>query len=183
MIFRYAKVLTGLDLKNCRKWNPFLEVILNIVFSSYMFFFLFLSNYFWHLQIHYDRIGKDGIFSHKEITVLYIPDLSDCLPSIDSWRDQWLAHKKAVAERERLQALKREVWRKQYVFYKQNVNTKQDESLNLSGTLFSLSYIVSFFFFSFCRSRVKRKKLQKVIYYFWMRYGLEGRYFCLRLFV
>ncbi|KAI3713942.1 hypothetical protein L1987_72530 [Smallanthus sonchifolius] len=80
---RYAKELTGLDLKNCRKWNPFLE-------------------------IHYDRIGKDGLFSHKEITVLYIPDLSDCLPSIDAWRDQWLAHKKAIAERERLHALKRE---------------------------------------------------------------------------
>ncbi|KAI3812370.1 hypothetical protein L1987_17077 [Smallanthus sonchifolius] len=80
---RYAKELTGLDLKNCRKWNPFLE-------------------------IHYDRIGKDGLFSHKEITVLYIPDLSDCLPSIDAWRDQWLAHKKAIAEREHLHALKRE---------------------------------------------------------------------------
>ncbi|KAK9076282.1 hypothetical protein SSX86_004615 [Deinandra increscens subsp. villosa] len=82
-VSRYAKELTGLDLKNCQNWNPFLE-------------------------IHYDRIGKDGFFSHKEITVLYIPDLSDCLPSIDAWRDQWLAHKKAVAERERLHALKRE---------------------------------------------------------------------------
>ncbi|KAI7724710.1 hypothetical protein M8C21_004587 [Ambrosia artemisiifolia] len=59
-------------------------------------------------DIHYDRIGKDGLFSHKEITVLYIPDLSDCLPSIDAWRDQWLAHKKAVAERERLHALEKE---------------------------------------------------------------------------
>lgn len=63
-----------------------------------------------HLQIHYDRVGKDGLFSHKEVTVLYIPDLSDCLPSIDAWRDQWLAHKKAIAERERLHALKREVY-------------------------------------------------------------------------
>ncbi|PWA84202.1 DBC1/CARP1-like protein [Artemisia annua] len=83
---RHAKNLTGLDLKNCQHWSPFLE-------------------------IHYDRVGKDGLFSHKEVTVLYIPDLSDCLPSLDAWRDQWLAHKKAVAERERLHALKKEVSR------------------------------------------------------------------------
>lgn len=82
-VSRYAKALTGLDLKNCQHWNPFLE-------------------------IHYDRIGSDGLFSHKEVTVLYVPDLSGCLPSIDAWRNQWLAHKKAVAERERLHALKRE---------------------------------------------------------------------------
>ncbi|GAU37649.1 hypothetical protein TSUD_220750 [Trifolium subterraneum] len=54
------------------------------------------------------RIGKDGFFSHKEITVLYVPDLSDCLPSLDEWRDQWLAHKKVVAERERQISLKKE---------------------------------------------------------------------------
>lgn len=63
----------------------------------------------WHLQIHYDRIGKDGLFSHKEITVIFVPDLSECLPSLDSWREQWLAHKKAVAERERQLSLRKEV--------------------------------------------------------------------------
>ncbi|XP_023769334.1 protein SHORT ROOT IN SALT MEDIUM 1 isoform X1 [Lactuca sativa] len=83
---RYAKDLTGLDLKNCQHWNPFLE-------------------------IHYDRVKKDGIFSHKEVTVLYVPDLSDCLPSADAWRDQWLSHKKAIAEREHQHALKREIAR------------------------------------------------------------------------
>ncbi|GKE31700.1 cell division cycle and apoptosis regulator protein 1, partial [Tanacetum coccineum] len=67
-VLRYAKELTGLDLKNCRHCNPFLE----------------------------------------EVTVLYIPDLSDCLPSIDAWRDQWLSNKKAIAGRECLQALKGE---------------------------------------------------------------------------
>ncbi|KAJ0719229.1 putative Cell cycle and apoptosis regulator protein [Helianthus annuus] len=83
---RHAKDITGLDLKSCQHWNPFLE-------------------------IHYDRVGKDGLFSHKEVTVLYLPDLSDCLPSVDAWRDQWLANKKAIAERERLHALKREISR------------------------------------------------------------------------
>lgn len=29
-------------------------------------------------------------FSHKEITVLYVPNLPDCLPSLDEWRDQWV---------------------------------------------------------------------------------------------
>ncbi|CAI9272666.1 unnamed protein product [Lactuca saligna] len=83
---RYAKDLTGLDLKNCQHWNPFLE-------------------------IHYDRVKKDGIFSHKEVTVLYVPDLSDCLPSTYAWRDQWLSHKKAIVEREHRYALKREIAR------------------------------------------------------------------------
>ncbi|PNY15733.1 cell division cycle and apoptosis regulator protein [Trifolium pratense] len=80
---RYTKDIIQLDLQKCQHWNRFLE-------------------------IHYDRIGKDGFFSHKEITVLYVPDLSECLPSLDEWRDQWLAHKKAVAERERQISLKKE---------------------------------------------------------------------------
>ncbi|KAK7407389.1 hypothetical protein VNO78_09269 [Psophocarpus tetragonolobus] len=80
---RYAKDVIQLDLQDCQQWNRFLE-------------------------IHYDRIGKDGFFSHKEITVLYVPDLSDCLPSLDEWRAKWLAHKKAVAEREHQLSLKKE---------------------------------------------------------------------------
>lgn len=41
--------------------------------------------------------------------MLYVPDLSDCLPSLEIWREQWLAQKKEVAERERQLALKKEV--------------------------------------------------------------------------
>ncbi|KAL7180807.1 hypothetical protein ACSBR1_039797 [Camellia fascicularis] len=82
-VVRHAKDVTQLDLKNCRHWNRFLE-------------------------IHYDKVGNDGLFSHKEVTVLYVPDLSDCLPSLEAWRDQWLAHKKAVAERESRLAFKKE---------------------------------------------------------------------------
>lgn len=79
-ILRYLKDIAQLDLAKCKHWNRFLEV-------------------------HYDRVGKDGLFSHKEITVLYVPDLSDCLPSLELWRDQWLAHKRAIVERESLQNL------------------------------------------------------------------------------
>lgn len=61
------------------------------------------------MQIHYDRVGKDGLFSHREVTVLFVPDLSDCLPSITAWREQWLSHKKAVAEREKKLSLGKEV--------------------------------------------------------------------------
>ncbi|KAL8142335.1 hypothetical protein V2J09_015367 [Rumex salicifolius] len=82
-VIRYARDVTQLDLRSCKLWNRFLEV-------------------------HYDRVGKDGLFSHKEITVLFVPDLSDCLPLLDAWREQWLAHKKGVAERERQSSLKRE---------------------------------------------------------------------------
>ncbi|XP_010666964.2 protein SHORT ROOT IN SALT MEDIUM 1 isoform X3 [Beta vulgaris subsp. vulgaris] len=75
-VLRYAKDMSHLDLQNCQNWNRFLE-------------------------IHYDRVGKDGFFSHREVTVFFVPDLSDCLPSLNAWREQWLAHKKAVAEREK----------------------------------------------------------------------------------
>lgn len=70
---------------------------------------IFNDKHFGLMQIHYDRTGKDGLFSHKEISVLYVPDLSECLPSLETWRDQWLTHKKAIAERERQLALKKEV--------------------------------------------------------------------------
>ncbi|XP_068641295.1 protein SHORT ROOT IN SALT MEDIUM 1-like [Aristolochia californica] len=72
---RCAKEAIQLDLQNCQHWNRFLE-------------------------IHYDRVGRDGLFSHKEITVLFVPNLSECLPSLDSWRSQWLAFKKVKDERE-----------------------------------------------------------------------------------
>ncbi|KAK7842461.1 cell cycle and apoptosis regulator protein 2 [Quercus suber] len=62
-VHRYAKDVTQLDLQNCHHWNRFLE-------------------------IHYDSLGKDGLLSHK-VTVLFVPDLSECLPSLDAWRDQW----------------------------------------------------------------------------------------------
>lgn len=58
--------------------------------------------FFWRLQIHYDRVGTDGVSIFKEITVLFVPDLSECLPSFDAWRTQWLAHRKVLAERDRL---------------------------------------------------------------------------------
>ncbi|XP_035540200.1 protein SHORT ROOT IN SALT MEDIUM 1-like [Juglans regia] len=80
---RHAKNITPLDLQYCCHWNRFLE-------------------------IHYDRFGSDGLFSHKEVTVLFVPDLSECLPSLEAWKDQWFAHKKAVAERERQLTLKKE---------------------------------------------------------------------------
>ncbi|KAL9261929.1 SHORT ROOT IN SALT MEDIUM 1-like protein, partial [Drosera capensis] len=60
-VIRHAKDVTQLDLQNCKHWNRFLE-------------------------IHYDRIGEDGLFSHKEVTVLFVPDLSNCLPSLDAWK-------------------------------------------------------------------------------------------------
>ncbi|CAO2822015.1 unnamed protein product, partial [Amaranthus hypochondriacus] len=82
-VLRYAKDLSHLDLQSCQHWNRFLE-------------------------IHYDRVGKDGLFSHREVTVLFVPDLSDCLPSITAWREQWLSHKKAVAEREKKLSLGKE---------------------------------------------------------------------------
>ncbi|KAI8538398.1 hypothetical protein RHMOL_Rhmol09G0099900 [Rhododendron molle] len=106
-VLRYAKDVTQLDLKNCRHWNRFLEA------CFYLWALKLLDRQIKRatcplITIHYDRVGKDGLFSHKEVTVLYVPDLSDCLPSIETWREQWLAHKKAVAERRRLLEVKKE---------------------------------------------------------------------------
>lgn len=80
---RHAKDIAHLDLKNCQQWNRFLE-------------------------IHYERVGKDGRFSHKEVTVYFVPDLSECLPSLESWREHWFTKKKDIAEREKELALSKE---------------------------------------------------------------------------
>ncbi|TVU07901.1 hypothetical protein EJB05_41277, partial [Eragrostis curvula] len=79
---RHAKESVQVDLSNCTHWNRFIEV-------------------------HYNRIGKDGLFSHKEITVLFVPNLSECLPSVDVWKNNWITYRKAKAERELL-TLKKE---------------------------------------------------------------------------
>ncbi|GJM98160.1 hypothetical protein PR202_ga15144 [Eleusine coracana subsp. coracana] len=86
---RYVKETVQIDLANCTHWNRFVEV-------------------------HYNRIGKDGLFSHKEITVLFVPNLSECLPSVDVWKNNWIAYKKAKAERDQL-TLKKEKVRAQVI--------------------------------------------------------------------
>ncbi|KAG0501713.1 hypothetical protein HPP92_001785 [Vanilla planifolia] len=80
---RCVKDIVQLDLQNCQHWNPFIE-------------------------IHYNRIGHDGLSSYKEVTVLFMPDLSECLPTIDNWQSQWLAHRQEIAEREQRHTSKKE---------------------------------------------------------------------------
>lgn len=80
---RCTKEVVQVDLTNCLKWNPFLE-------------------------IHYDRVGKDGLCSYREITFLFLPDLESCLPSLDVWRSQWISRREAKVEREREELLKKE---------------------------------------------------------------------------
>uniref|UniRef100_J3MF26 EF-hand domain-containing protein n=1 Tax=Oryza brachyantha TaxID=4533 RepID=J3MF26_ORYBR len=74
---RHVKELVQVDLSNCNQWNRFLE-------------------------IHYNRVGKDGLFSHKEITVLFVPNLSECLPPVDLWKNNWIAYRKSRTEKEQL---------------------------------------------------------------------------------
>lgn len=62
-----------------------------------------------NMQVHYNRIGKDGLFSHKEVTVLFVPNLSECLPSADMWKNNWIAYRKSKAEREQLTMKKEKV--------------------------------------------------------------------------
>jgi len=81
-------------LRNCSLLN-FYSIEDNLFFDAW--------------QIHYERVGKDGRFSHKEVTVYFVPDLSECLPSLESWREHWFTKKKDIAERERELALSKEV--------------------------------------------------------------------------
>lgn len=69
-------------------------VIISMMFKFYLAYFICFC------QIHYDRVGKDGFFSHKEVTVFYVPNLSECLPSLDQWRGQWLTHKEKTEREE-----------------------------------------------------------------------------------
>ncbi|VAH90098.1 unnamed protein product [Triticum turgidum subsp. durum] len=74
---RCTKELVQIDLSNCTHWNHFLEV-------------------------HYNRIGKDGLFSHKEITVLFVPNLSECIPSVELWKKTWITYRNSKVDREKL---------------------------------------------------------------------------------
>ncbi|RWR79642.1 cell division cycle and apoptosis regulator protein 1 isoform X2 [Cinnamomum micranthum f. kanehirae] len=80
---RCAKEVVQVDLTNCLRWRPFLE-------------------------IHYDRVGKDGLSGYKEVTLLFLPDFANCLPSLDAWRSQWVSRRDARVEREREAMLKME---------------------------------------------------------------------------
>jgi uncharacterized protein (DUF39 family) len=35
------------------------------------------------VQVHYNRVAEDGISSHKEITVMFLPNLSDSIPILE----------------------------------------------------------------------------------------------------
>jgi hypothetical protein len=47
------------------------------------------------LQVHYERLGGDGLPSHKEITVIFFPTLFDCVPSPEVWQTQWIERRRA----------------------------------------------------------------------------------------
>lgn len=89
----------------------FLSLQVNIYFETFLVwlftqFVLFIGVL--HLQIHYDRVGKDGFSRYREITLLFLPDLDNCLPSLDAWRSQWISRREARVEREQEAMLKTE---------------------------------------------------------------------------
>jgi hypothetical protein len=69
-VCRCTKDSTQLDLSACKVWTRFLEV-------------------------HYERLGGDGLPSHKEITVIFFPTLFDCVPSPEVWQTQWIERQQA----------------------------------------------------------------------------------------
>lgn len=88
-------------------------MLLNIYFKTFLLYFvssriLYYSIVVFYLQIHYDRVGKDGLSGYKEVTFLFLPDLENCLPSLDAWRSQWVSRRDARVEREREAMLKME---------------------------------------------------------------------------
>ncbi|KAI5072001.1 hypothetical protein GOP47_0012107 [Adiantum capillus-veneris] len=51
------------------------------------------------MEVHYDRV-RDSSSTYKEVTVFLIPDLSGCLPTLDSWKLQWKQRREARLQRE-----------------------------------------------------------------------------------
>ncbi|BBN17937.1 hypothetical protein MPTK1_7g18160 [Marchantia polymorpha subsp. ruderalis] len=72
---RCTKQATQLDLSQCKNWIRFLEV-------------------------HYERPGEDGLPSHREVTVMFVPDLSSCLPLLGDWHQQCTLWRQSKLERE-----------------------------------------------------------------------------------
>ncbi|CAM6124426.1 unnamed protein product [Calypogeia fissa] len=72
---RCTKQSTQLDLSSCTHWLRFLEV-------------------------HYERLGEDGLPSHNDVTVIFIPDLSQVLPLLEDWQLRWTQWKQLKFDRE-----------------------------------------------------------------------------------
>jgi hypothetical protein len=70
---RCAKESTQLDLSGCKTWSRILEV-------------------------HYERQGENGLPSLKEITVMFLPSISDIIPSTEVWQARWRARQQAKLE-------------------------------------------------------------------------------------
>ncbi|MCO5553528.1 hypothetical protein L7F22_007050 [Adiantum nelumboides] len=51
------------------------------------------------MEVHYDRV-RDNNSTYKEIAVFLIPDLSGCLPTLNSWKLQWKQQREARLKRE-----------------------------------------------------------------------------------
>lgn len=52
------------------------------------------------MQVHYERLGEDGLPSHKEITVMFLPTLGACIPSPEIWQMQWNQRQQARLDSE-----------------------------------------------------------------------------------
>ncbi|CAK9252121.1 unnamed protein product, partial [Sphagnum jensenii] len=70
---RCTKESTQLDLSGCKSWIRVIEV-------------------------HYNRVAEDGISSHKEITVMFLPNLSDSIPIMEVGQAQSREQQQAKLE-------------------------------------------------------------------------------------
>ncbi len=50
------------------------------------------------MQVHYNRVAEDGISSHKEITVMFLPNLSDSIPILEVGQAQSMEQQQAKLE-------------------------------------------------------------------------------------
>jgi hypothetical protein len=50
--------------------------------------------------VHYERLGEDGLPSHNDVTVIYIPDLSQVVPLLEDWQLRWTSWKQSKLELE-----------------------------------------------------------------------------------
>lgn len=105
-----------MDLSGCKTWSRILEVLLHTHIPSilvkdisdngiFLFFtkrisLLCLSRMILRVQVHYERQGENGLPSLKEITVMFLPSISDIIPSTEVWQARWRARQQAKLESE-----------------------------------------------------------------------------------
>ncbi|XP_043696609.1 protein SHORT ROOT IN SALT MEDIUM 1-like, partial [Telopea speciosissima] len=79
-------------------------------------------------QIHSEDLYSSNSLFLNIVTVHIVKYLSDCLTSLEVWRDHWVVHKKAIAERESQLSLKKKSTEKKVAVKGDRSRTNSDKT-------------------------------------------------------